>query len=105
MWYKYTSNTYGKDKGKGKVVPVLNQTPRHEDVSGNGDIAPRPGHFTPHPVPTGSEAGWAPELDALTKCKLLSLRGRKWKPGRPSRSLVTILTELPRFQQEQFSYS
>jgi len=61
MWYKYTSNTYGKDKGKGKVVPVLNQTPRHEDVSGNGDIAPRPGHFTPHPVPTGSEAGWVPE--------------------------------------------
>jgi hypothetical protein len=28
------------DKGKGKVVPVLNKAPRHEGVLGNGDIAP-----------------------------------------------------------------
>jgi hypothetical protein len=28
-------------KGKGKVVPVLNWAPRHEDVLGSGGIAPR----------------------------------------------------------------
>jgi hypothetical protein len=28
-------------KSKGKVVPVLNQAPRHEDVLGSGGIAPR----------------------------------------------------------------
>jgi hypothetical protein len=28
-------------KGKSKVVPVLNQAPRHEDVLGSGGIAPR----------------------------------------------------------------
>jgi hypothetical protein len=30
-----------KGKGKGKDVPVLNLAPRHEDVLGSGDIAPR----------------------------------------------------------------
>jgi hypothetical protein len=29
-----------KVKVKGKVVPVLNQAPRHEDVLGSGGIAP-----------------------------------------------------------------
>jgi len=48
--------------GKFKVVPVLSQAPRHEDICGNGGIAPRvlnldtgfsewsasrPGRFTP----------------------------------------------------------
>jgi hypothetical protein len=28
-------------KGKGKVVPVLNYAPRHEDVLESGGIAPR----------------------------------------------------------------
>jgi len=28
------------DKGKGKVVPVLNQAPCHEEVMGDGDVAP-----------------------------------------------------------------
>jgi len=28
-------------KGKHKIVPVLNEAPRHEDVFGGGDIAPR----------------------------------------------------------------
>jgi hypothetical protein len=28
-------------KGKGKVVPLFNQAPRHEEVLGGGGIAPR----------------------------------------------------------------
>jgi hypothetical protein len=28
-------------KGKGKAVPVLNSSPRHEDVYRSGGIAPR----------------------------------------------------------------
>jgi hypothetical protein len=31
----------GGSKGKSKVVPVLKQAPRHENVLGNGGIAPR----------------------------------------------------------------
>jgi hypothetical protein len=27
-------------KGEGKVVPMLNKAPRHEDVLGNEDMAP-----------------------------------------------------------------
>jgi hypothetical protein len=33
--------TLCEGKRKGKVVPVLNQAPRYEDVLGSGDIAPR----------------------------------------------------------------
>jgi hypothetical protein len=47
-------------EGKGKVVPVLNQALRHEDVWGSGCIHPRilyrstsrPGRFTPEKEPT-----------------------------------------------------
>jgi len=40
-----------QEKGKGKVVPVLNYAPRHKDVSKNGGIAPRSGHLTPREGP------------------------------------------------------
>jgi len=33
--------TAGSIYDKGKVVPVLNEAPRHEDVLGDGSIAPR----------------------------------------------------------------
>jgi hypothetical protein len=52
------------------------------------------------PVPVGYDAGWAIEptgLDAVAKRKKsLPFLYRKSKPGCPARSLVTILTELPR---------
>jgi hypothetical protein len=66
-------------KRKGKVVPVLNKAPYHEDVRESRGIAPpfltsaldggewpasHPGHFTPgerFPVPIGQEGGWASE--------------------------------------------
>jgi hypothetical protein len=34
-------NRYIKLKFKGKVVPMLNYAPRHENVRGSGGIAPR----------------------------------------------------------------
>jgi len=45
------------------------------------------------PVPIGQEAGW--DSQPVEK-KFHHLPCREWSPGRPSRSLVTILTELPR---------
>jgi hypothetical protein len=35
--FRYVKRT---NKGKGKVVPVLNLAPRHEEVLGSGGIAP-----------------------------------------------------------------
>jgi hypothetical protein len=52
------------------------------------------------PVPTGQEAGLAPEpgLDTEAKGKSSACRGSN--PGRPVRSQDTILTELPRLPRE-----
>jgi hypothetical protein len=34
--YRITMRCGSGDKGKGKVVPLLNETPYHEDIWGNG---------------------------------------------------------------------
>jgi hypothetical protein len=85
----------GYVKGKGKVVPVLNQAPRHEDVLGewryssthsltsavDGDdwSASRPGRFTPREGAPGTHwiGGWVGPravLDAVVKRKIPSSR-------------------------------
>jgi hypothetical protein len=82
---------------------VTLQIQRHEDISGNGGIAPhtflisapavgkytisRLGRFTPD---THWIGGWlGPSIDLGS-----SLPPRDLKPGHPARSLVPILTEL-----------
>jgi hypothetical protein len=91
-----------------KTYPVFNYTQQHEDVWGNGSVAPRILNlgarwkrvvsFTPRPlypqgefpVSIGQEAGWASEP--------VWTQWPYWEstPCRPSSSLVTTLTELPR---------
>jgi hypothetical protein len=41
MMYEMPLALYIDFKFKGKNVPVLNNTPCHEDVLGSGDISPR----------------------------------------------------------------
>jgi hypothetical protein len=96
-----------KGKGKGKVVPVLNLIPRHEDVWGSGGkwSVSHPVRFTPGkepPVPIGQEAGWASEpvwTRWRIRKKLLSSLYRGSNPDHPAHSLATILTELPRLTE------
>jgi hypothetical protein len=54
-----------------------------------------------HPVPTGQEAGWAPELVWTRWWREKYPICQEMNPGRPGRSLVFILTELPRIPDEK----
>jgi hypothetical protein len=71
---------YSPDTGKVNLsLCLISYTLYHEDIWPSGGIAPRPGRFTPGklpPVPTGQEAGWAPEpLWTTVKRKILPLPG------------------------------
>jgi len=76
-------------EGRGKVVPVFNEAPRHEDVWGSGGIAPRilkhgtrwrwVVRFTPGIHWIGGWAGPGAGLDAVVKRKILS-PCRNWTP-------------------------
>jgi hypothetical protein len=90
---------------RNKMIKVLNEAPRHEDVWISGGIAPRIFNhgnrwrwvvsFTPQTLCLRGRAPGTLGHDGEEK-KFLSLPGIH--PGRPNRNLVTILTELPRLQ-------
>jgi hypothetical protein len=90
-------------KGKGKVVPVLNEAPRHEGVLGEWRYsithsltsaldggewsATRPGRFTPRERASGTHwtGGWVglrAVLDSVVKGKIPSFR-RQSNPRTP----------------------
>jgi hypothetical protein len=95
-WYcqdLYRANKPSEDKGKGKVVPVFNKAPRHEDVLGEWRYSPthsltsaldggewsasHPGRFTARERAPGSHwiGGWVGPravLDAVVKRKIPS---------------------------------
>jgi hypothetical protein len=95
-------NYKGKCKSTGKVVPVLDKAPRHEDVLGSGGIAisiltsaldggerlaSLPGRFTHRERAPGTHwiGGWMgprADLDPVVKKKILSPR-RKSNPRTP----------------------
>jgi hypothetical protein len=97
---------------KGKIFPILKQSPLHENVWGSGRIAPLNLNlgtvwrwvvsFTLRPHYPGGKWPRYPfyrmdgpqrSLDAMAKRKD-SCPYRESNPGCPARSLVTILTEL-----------
>jgi hypothetical protein len=104
-----------REKGKCKVIPVSKYAPRHEDVWGSGRIAPCIFDFSTRWRSVVSFTLQPPYLRRNRPQYPLSRRlgGPQSRPGRggvcpcrdsnpyhPFRSLVTILTELPRFPRK-----
>jgi hypothetical protein len=93
--------------GKGKVSSVLNQEPRHENVSGSGGIAPLilnlgtrwrgPGRFTLEENAPGIHWiwGWVDSRACMDTGGGEKNPSRESNPGRPAPSTVTILTAIP----------
>jgi hypothetical protein len=86
-------NIRKKVKGKGNVVPVLNQAPLHEDVLGSGGTAPRildlgtrrrwVVSFTPRPLYLQGESPWYPWNKRLGGPQSGSGRGGEEKNYQP----------------------